>query len=59
MDVKGPEGMSLFDSIIRYESIDGPELDLDVNDAAFKQLFRIEKMDKYAHLLSQKYRGCT
>ena len=29
-DVKGPEGMSIFDSIIRYESIDGPELDLDV-----------------------------
>lgn len=56
-DVKGPEGMSLFDSIIRYESIDGPELDLDVNDAAFKQLFRIEKMDKYAHLLSQKYQA--
>ena len=25
-DVKGPEGMSLFDSIIRYESIDGQSL---------------------------------
>lgn len=56
-DIKGAEGMSLFDCIVRYESINAPELDIDVNDEALKRLFRIEKMDTYSHLLSKKYQA--
>ena len=56
-DIKGAEGMSLFDCIIRYESINTPELDVDANDEELKRQFRIEKMDSYSHLLSQKYQA--
>ena len=56
-DTKGAEGMSLFDCIIRYESINTPELDVDANDEELKRQFRIEKMDSYSHLLSQKYQA--
>lgn len=56
-DVKGPEGLSLYDCIVRYESIQTPELDFDVNDADLKRLFRIDHMDSYSHLLAQKYQA--
>ena len=57
-DTKGQEGMSLFDCIIRYESIDTTELDIDANDEDLKRKFRIEKIDSYSHLLRQKYQSC-
>lgn len=58
-DTKGQEGMSLFDCIIRYESIDTTELDIDANDEDLKRKFRIEKIDSYSHLLRQKYQAVT
>lgn len=54
-DVKGQEGMSLYDCIIRYESIDAPILDIDLNDKELKQSFRINQLDNYNHLLTDKY----
>ncbi|MDO4496921.1 MAG: DUF4011 domain-containing protein, partial [Bacteroidales bacterium] len=56
-DVKGPEGMSLYDCIARYEAIAGDPLDIDTQDADLKKNFRIEQYDNYKHLLSEKYQA--
>lgn len=56
-DVKGPEGMSLYDCIVRYSSIEAPLLDIDAKDEDLRKHFRIEELDNYRHLLSDKYRA--
>lgn len=56
-DVKGKEGMSLYDCIIRYESIHAPELDIDFQDKELNEKFCVEKVDNYRHLLLQKYQA--
>lgn len=56
-DVKGQEGMSLYDCIVRYESIQAPELDIDTDDKEFKRLFQIAKIDNYSYLLHKKYQA--
>lgn len=58
-DVKGPEGMSLYDCIVRYEAIQAPEMDIDTADDDLKRLFSIEHIDHYNHLLSQQYQAVT
>lgn len=52
-DVRGTEGMSLYDCFVKYESISVQELDIDVNDETLR-LFKVEKIDQYSHLLGQK-----
>lgn len=54
-DTKGLEGVSLYDCIVRYESYNVPELDINTNDEELKKNFRIEHMDIYRHLLFDKY----
>ena len=54
-DSKGSEGVSLYDCIVRYESIDAPELDINTNDEELSSNFRIENLDIYRHLLVDKY----
>ncbi|MDO4511872.1 MAG: DUF4011 domain-containing protein [Bacteroidales bacterium] len=54
-DVKGREGMSLYDCIVRYESIAAPALDIDTADEELQQHFSIDQLDAYDHLLARKY----
>ncbi|MCQ2220293.1 MAG: DUF4011 domain-containing protein [Prevotella sp.] len=54
-DTKGGDGMSLYDCIVRYESIDAPELDIDTNDRELREKFNIREIDTYNHLLIDKF----
>ena len=54
-DSKGLEGVSLYDCIVRYESIDAPELDIDTNNEELNTNFKMEQLDVYRHLLAEKY----
>lgn len=56
-DVKGEEGMSLYDCLVRYSAIKEPVLDIDVSDAELKKHFRVDKLDIYTHLLVYKYKA--
>ncbi|MCR5078149.1 MAG: DUF4011 domain-containing protein, partial [Prevotella sp.] len=53
-DVRGQDGMSVYDCITRYESIRTQGLDFDVNDKELKRNFHVDRLDSYGHLLADR-----
>lgn len=56
-DIKGSEGLSLYDCIVRYESIEATELDIDSYNEELNKNFRIELIETYKYLLKDKYQA--
>ena len=56
-DVKGQDGLSLYDCIVRYSSLQAAELGIDPEDDELQNHFRITEQNNYDHLLSDKYRA--
>lgn len=54
-DAKGADGLSLYDCIVRYGSIDAKALDFDTNDKELKKKFNIKEIENYNHLLHDRY----
>ena len=54
-NVENADGLSLYDCIVRYESIDTEALDFDTNDKELKEKFSIKEFDNYKHLLHDRY----
>ena len=53
-DDKGPEGMSLYDCIVRYETLQADALDIDTNGSALREKFHVKDLDNYSHLLHER-----
>lgn len=56
-NVTGQDGMSLYDCIVRYASIETDALDIDTYDETLKKNFNIKEFDNYRHLLTDKYQA--
>lgn len=54
-DNTSPDGLSLYDCIEKYKSITAPELNIDVLNDELRANFRVDQLDNFRHILSNKY----
>lgn len=54
-DAKGHDGLSVYDCIVKYESIDADVLDIDTSDTELRNSFCADQLDTYTRLLGQRY----